>query len=122
VIHFLLQAVYWLGTAVAISLIIAALYRYAPNVPDRPWRWVTPGSIVATVVWVAATFAFSFYVKNFGSYNATYGSLAAVIIFLTWLYLSAYIVLLGAELNSVIERAKGAHPQEREGSSKLPSP
>ena len=122
VVHFLLQAAYWLGTAVAISLIIAALYRYAPNVPDRPWRWVTPGSIVATIVWVAATFAFSFYVKNFGSYNATYGSLAAVIIFLTWLYLSAYIVLLGAELNSVVERARGTHPQEREGSSRLPSP
>ena len=122
IMHFLLQAAYWLGTAVAISLIIAALYRYAPNVPDRPWKWVTPGSIVATIVWVAATFAFSFYVKNFGSYNATYGSLAAVIIFLTWLYLSAYIVLLGAELNSVIERAQGTHPQEREGNSKLPSP
>ena len=57
-----------------------------------------------SIVWVAATFGFSFYVKNFGSYNATYGSLAAVIIFLTWLYLSAYIVLLGAELNSVVER------------------
>ena len=106
VVHFVLQAAYWLGTAIAISLIIAALYRYAPNVPNLPWRWVTPGSAVATVVWVAATFAFSFYVKNFGSYNATYGSLAAVIIFLTWLYLSAYIVLLGAELNSVMERGK----------------
>jgi membrane protein len=106
IVHFMLQAAYWLGTAVAISLIIAALYRYAPNVPNQPWRWVTPGSAVATVVWVAATFAFSFYVKNFGSYNATYGSLAAVIIFLTWLYLSAYIVLLGAELNSVLERGK----------------
>ena len=103
-VHLLLLAAYWAGTAVAISLIIAALYRYAPNVPNRPWRWVTPGSIVATIVWVAATFGFSFYVKNFGSYNATYGSLAAVIIFLTWLYLSAYIVLLGAELNSVVER------------------
>jgi membrane protein len=104
IVHVLLQVGYWVATAAAISLIIAALYRYAPNVPNRPWRWVTPGSIVATLVWVAATFAFSFYVKNFGSYNATYGSLAAVIIFLTWLYLSAYIVLLGAELNSVVER------------------
>ena len=103
-VNFALQAGYWLGTAIAISLIIAALYHFAPDREERNWRWITPGSILATVVWIAATFLFSFYVKNFGSYNATYGSLAAVIIFLTWLYLSAYIVLLGAELNFVLER------------------
>jgi membrane protein len=95
---------YWLGTALAISLIIAAVYHFAPNKAESHWRWITPGSVVATIIWVAATFAFSFYVRNFGSYNATYGSLAAVIIFLTWLYLSAYIVLVGAELNCVLER------------------
>lgn len=104
VVYLALQAGYWLGAAVAISLIIAAIYRFAPDRLDNRWRWISPGSVLATIVWVAATFAFSFYVRNFGSYNATYGSLAAVIIFLTWLYLSVYIVLAGAELNFVLER------------------
>jgi membrane protein len=105
--HAMLQLGFWLVAAVAVSLVVAAIYRYAPNRPDTPWRWVTPGSALATLVWIAATFAFSFYVSNFGSYNATYGALGAVIVFLTWLYLSAYIVLLGAELNQVLERKAG---------------
>ena len=99
-----LQLAYWLGTAIAISLIIAAIYRFAPDRTEVHWRWVSPGSVLATFIWVATTFAFSYYVRHFGSYNATYGSLAAVIIFLTWLYLTAYIVLIGAELNYVLER------------------
>lgn len=99
-----LQLGYWIGTALAISLIISVIYRIAPNRPESQWRWITPGSILATLVWVVATFAFSFYVRHFGSYNATYGSLAAVIIFLTWLYLTAYIILIGAELNYALER------------------
>lgn len=99
-----LQASYWLVTAVAISLIIAAIYHLAPDRPEKHWRWITPGSVLATVVWLAATFAFSYYVRRFGNYNATYGSLAAVVIFLTWLYLTAYIILIGAELNDVLDR------------------
>jgi membrane protein len=63
---------------------------------------VLPGSLSATSVWVSATFAFSHYVANFANYNATYGARGAVIAFLTWLYLSAYILLLGAELNDVL--------------------
>ena len=99
-----LQTAYWLGTALSISLIIAAIYRFAPDRTERHWRWISPGSILATIIWVATTFGFSYYVRHFGSYNATYGSLAAVIIFLTWLYLTAYIILFGAELNYVLER------------------
>jgi membrane protein len=97
---------YWFTTAFAISVIIATIYRYAPDRPEGRWRWFSAGSVVATVIWVLATFGFSFYVRNFGSYNATYGSLAAVIIFLTWLYLTAYIILIGAELNYVLERGR----------------
>jgi membrane protein len=104
VVKLAFQAGYWLGTALAISLIIAWTYRFAPDRTRIHWRWMSPGSVFATVVWVATTFAFSYYVRHFGSYNATYGSLAAVIIFLTWLYLTAYIVLFGAELNYVLER------------------
>lgn len=108
VVHMALQIGFWLGAAVFVSLVIALIYRYAPNRPETGWRWLTPGSVLATIVWLAATFAFAFYVRNFGSYNATYGALGAVIIFLTWLYLSAYILLLGAELNQVLERRVGS--------------
>src|SRR5690606_6330314 len=94
--------------------VIALIYRYAPDRPHADWRWLTPGSAFATVTWIAATFAFAFYVRNFSNYNATYGSLGAVIILLTWLYLSAYILLLGAELNEVLERQSASHTRLRE--------
>nr|MDP8994213.1 YihY/virulence factor BrkB family protein [Pseudomonadota bacterium] len=107
-LHLLVQAAFWLAAAAAVSFVIAVVYRYAPNRPEAEWRWLTPGSMLATLVWIAATFGFAFYVRNFGSYNETYGSLGAVIVFLTWLYLSAYILLLGAELNQVLERRVGS--------------
>ena len=104
VVHQVLRFGFWIGAAAVVSLVIAAIYAYAPNRGQPQWRWLSPGSIIVTLVWIAATFAFSFYVSNFGSYNATYGALGAVIVFLTWLYLSAYILLFGAELNQVLER------------------
>ena len=82
---------------------LAILYRYGPARDAPKWRWVSPGSIAATVLWLAGSAVFSFYVSNFGSYNETYGTLGGVIVLLTWLWLSAFIVLLGAELNSEIE-------------------
>lgn len=103
-VHIVLQVGFWAAAAALVSFVIALIYRYAPNQPETKWRWLTPGSALATLIWVAATFAFAFYVRSFGHYNATYGALGAVIIFLTWLYLSAYILLLGAELNQVLER------------------
>jgi membrane protein len=66
------------------------------------WRWLTPGSVLATGTWLIATYAFGIYVQNFGNYQAVYGALGAIIVFLIWLYLSAYILLLGAELNQVL--------------------
>jgi membrane protein len=104
VTHVLVKVLLWVVAASAVVLLLAIVYRYGPNRPNAPWRWITPGSAVATLAWLAATAGFGLYVSNFGNYNATYGSLGAVIVFLTWLYLSAYIVLLGAELNSEIER------------------
>ena len=100
------QVAVWLGAALAASVTIAAIYDFAPNRDVTQRRWLTPGSALATIVWIAATFGFAFYVRNFGSYSTTYGALGAVIIFLTWLYLSAYILLLGAELNQVLERRR----------------
>lgn len=99
----LVKSVFFVIAAAAVVLLLALVYRYGPNRPDAEWKWITPGSALATVVWLAATLGFGVYVANFGDYNATYGSLGAVIVFLTWLYLTAYIVLFGAELNSVLE-------------------
>ena len=106
----LLQAAFFLLAGGAVVVLLAVVYRYGPNRPDAAWRWITPGSTLSTLVWLAATWGFGAYVANFGDYNATYGSLGAVIVFLTWLYLTAYIVLLGAELNAVLERRERARP------------
>lgn len=81
----------------------ACLYRFGPNRHKAKWAWLTPGSLAATVIWLGATIGFGVYVSRFGNYGATYGSLSAVIVLLTWLWLSAYVFLLGAELNSELE-------------------
>lgn len=101
--QFLLKAAVFLVAAAAVVLLLAVIYRYGPNRPKAQWRWITPGSALATLAWLAATLGFGAYVANFSDYNATYGSLGAVIVFLTWLYLTAYIALLGAELNAIVE-------------------
>ena len=107
VVHVLFQLLAFALAAAAIMGLLAAIYRYGPNRPNAKWRWISPGSIVATLLWILATVGFGFYVSNFGNYNATYGSLGAVIVFLTWLYLTAYIVVMGAELNSELEERVG---------------
>ncbi len=88
---------------------LAIIYRYGPSREDARWQWITPGAVVATILWVVASILFSIYVRNFGSYNETYGSLGGVIILLMWFWLSAFIVLLGAELNAEME-----HQTERD--------
>ena len=85
----------------------ATLYRYGPDHDRARWTWMTPGSVLATLLWALATLGFGIYVASFGNYNATYGSLGAVVVLLTWLYLSAYSLLLGAELNAELERVAG---------------
>jgi membrane protein len=82
---------------------LAVLYRYAPDRDEPKWTWVSWGSGVATVVWILASIGFSIYVKSFGNYNKTYGALAGIIILMFWLYLTAVIVLAGAELNTEME-------------------
>ncbi len=93
----------WPLLALFTILGLAILYRFGPSREDPEWRWVTWGSVIATILWVAGSVAFSIYVRNFGGYNESYGALGGVIILLTWLWLSAYIVLLGAEINSEME-------------------
>jgi membrane protein len=93
----------WPILGAAIILALAVLYRYAPCRRKAKWRWVNWGSAAATVIWLLGSVAFSVYVANFGSYNETYGSVGAVVILLLWLNLTAYAILLGAELNAEME-------------------
>ncbi len=100
-----------IGKALSYVLVAAAgaagaatLYRYGPDRAHARWTWLTPGSVLSTALWLAVTLGFGLYVANFGNYNATYGSLGAVVVLLTWIYLSAYVLLLGAELNSELEQ------------------
>jgi membrane protein len=83
--------------------VAATLYRYGPSRKDARWEWLTPGSVFTAVIWLALTAAFGFYVTRLADYNATYGSIAAIVVLLTWLYLSAYVFLFGAELNAELE-------------------
>lgn len=105
-VHTLLEIAFWIGAAAVACFVIALINAHGPDRPRASLRRYLPGAILATAVWIAATIGFSFYVSNFANYNATYGALGAVIIFLTWLYLSAYILLLGAELNQVLLKRK----------------
>jgi len=107
----------WPVIAFVVSQMIAFLYWVAPNVRQPGYRWISPGGIFAVVVWVVASAAFAFYVANFGAYNKTYGSLAAVIIFLVWLWITNLVILLGAELNAELERQREierGHPPDEE--------
>jgi membrane protein len=107
----------WPVIAAIVSQMIAFLYWVAPNVRQPGYRWISPGGVLAVVLWVIASGAFAFYVANFSSYNKTYGSLAAVIILLVWLWITNLVILLGAELNAEIERGRqieGGHPPDRE--------
>jgi membrane protein len=83
---------------------LAVVYRFAPNRDHARWQWATPGALVATALWVLGSVAFSVYVSEFGSYQKTYGALAGAAVLMLWLFLTAYVVLLGAELNAVAER------------------
>ena len=83
---------------------LALLYRFGPNLPNARWRWISPGSVVASTGLIVFSILFSWYAVNFGNYNKTYGSLGAVIAFMTWTWLSTMIVLIGAELNAVLDK------------------
>ena len=82
---------------------LAVLYRWGPSRDKAEWKWVTPGSLLASVLWVVGSMLFSWYAANFGSYNETYGSLGAVVGFMTWMWISTIVVLLGAEMNAEME-------------------
>jgi membrane protein len=106
----------WPVLLLIVSGILAILYYSAPNVRQPGFRWVSPGSILAVLLWIAASALFALYVANFSSYNKTYGALASAIVFLVWLWITNIAILLGAELNAELERGRqivgGQAPEE----------
>jgi membrane protein len=100
----LAQVARWVLLVVLVTVALAVVYRFAPDRDDPRLKWASLGAVVATVLWLLGSIAFSLYVSNFGSYNETYGAIAGVAILMLFLYLTAYIVLLGAEINAETER------------------
>ncbi|WP_433559910.1 YihY/virulence factor BrkB family protein [Pseudonocardia xinjiangensis] len=98
------QVVRWALLAAVVIGALAVVYRVAPDRDAPRFRWVSVGALVAAVLWLIGSVLFSLYVNNFGSYNKTYGALAGVVVLMLWLYLTSYIVLLGAEINAEAER------------------
>lgn len=99
-----IRIVVWPGIFLAFTVLASLIYRYGPNRARTKWRWFTWGGGIASAVWMAGTFLFTWYVSNFGHYDEMYGKLGAVVGFLTWIWLSLVVLLLGAEINCEIER------------------
>jgi membrane protein len=102
----------WVLMVAVVIIGLAVVYRVAPDRDSPRFRWVSVGALVAAALWILGSAAFSLYVNFFGHYNKTYGTLAGVIVLMLWLYLSCYIVLLGAEINAESER-QTAHDSTR---------
>jgi membrane protein len=113
----LIQVLRWPLLLVLIAAAISLLYRYGPSRERAKWRLVTWGSIGATVVWLAASVGFSFYLSNFANYEATYGSLGAVIGFMMWTWISVITLIMGAQINAEME-----HQTTRDSTTGEPKP
>jgi membrane protein len=101
----------WPVLIIVILTGLSVLYRYGPDRSEPKWRWVTPGSITATAVWLLASIGFTLYSSIAGNFDETYGALGAVIVLMLWLFLSAFAILLGAEVNSNVERYAAPKPR-----------
>jgi len=113
----IVKAFTWFAAAGLASAVFALIYRFGPHRRKARWQWLTVGSVTATLFWLAATLAVSIYVAQFGNYNKTYGSLGAVVVLQLWLYVSAFVVLLGAQINQEAERQTSADTQVGDGAA-----
>ena len=113
----ILKIARWPILLVLVAIGLTLIYRYGPSRAEPRWQWITWGSAFAAIVWLAASALFSWYSANFGSFNKTYGSLGAVIGFMTWMWLSIIVVLIGAKLNAEIE-----HQTVRDSTAGRPKP
>jgi membrane protein len=109
----------WPAMLILVGFALAVTYRYGPSRNKARWQWVSWGGLAASIVWIIMSLLFSFYVSNFGTYNKTYGSLGAVVGFMTWIWISSVVVLMGAELNAELEqqtdRDSTVGPEKPEG-------
>jgi len=110
----------WPVILILVTIAIAAIYYFAPDV-EQQWKWLAPGSLFAVTLWTILSLGFSYYVNNFGSYDKTYGSIGAIIVMLTWMYASGFVVLVGGEINAEIEHASadGKNPGEKQASDSV---
>jgi membrane protein len=113
----ILNILRWPSLLAIVVLGLAIIYRYGPSRAEARWRWISWGSVAATILWLLVSMLFSWYASNFGNYNKTYGSLGAVIVFMMWSWLSTTIVLLGGELNAEIE-----HQTAKDSTTGAPKP
>jgi membrane protein len=111
----------WPLALVAMVLIYAVVYFAAPNVEIRRFRWISPGAMFGVLAWLLASLGFFFYVANFGSYQATYGAFAGMVILLVWIWVSNVVLLFGAELNAVIDLRRSPHLPDRYDGPPLPA-
>ncbi len=100
----------WPAAAASMLLALAVVYRWGPHRPHATWHWLSPGSVLATAAWLLGSWVFSFYISHFAGFNRTYGSMAAIAILMTWVYLSALVVLLGAQVDACRARDPGGMP------------
>ena len=112
----------WVILLPAMIVALAVLYRFGPDRDQPRWSWLTPGAVFAAVGWLIASLLFSLYTANFGRFNETYGALSAIVVLMLWLYLTAYLVILGAELNAELERPAAGHVAADHPSGSMPPP
>lgn len=109
----LISIVRWPILIALVVVGLASIYRYLPCRREPQWRWITPGSAFAALAWLVSSLLFSWYIANFGHYNATYGSLGAAIGMMTWMWISMFVILVGAQLNAEIEQQSAGGPTSR---------
>jgi membrane protein len=115
----LVVSIQWVSFLVVVLLAVEMIFSWVPNYGKFRWIWITPGSIVAIVLWLLLTGGFRTYLQYFNNYDKTYGSLGAVIILLLWLYLTAMVILIGGAINSVLSEMKAADAADEEESRHL---
>src|SRR5581483_8818277 len=111
----------WIAALCFITVAFSLIYYFGPNVKEQHWYWITPGSVIGVLLWLAASFAFRAYLHFFNSYSKTYGSLGAVMILLVWFYVTGFAFLVGGEINAQIEHAAAeqGHPEAKAEGEKV---